>query len=243
MSCDIRVDLHIHSALSPCGDEFMTPGNIVGMAVVNGLDALAITDHNSSYNVPAALEIAKEYGIVLVPGMELETAEEIHIVCLFPEYANLQAFQEKVCGSYTPRENVIAIFGNQRIYNSRDEIVGEWEPMLLEPTGISIDDVFSLAEVCDGIAYPAHVDRDSYSVLSSFGMLPYHYPHSVVEISCECEKAKLLAQFPELKDYQLIRASDAHYHEKIQEEGALIRVNEKSPAGIIEALKNGRIIG
>ena len=243
MAYDIRVDLHIHSALSPCGDEFMTPGNIVGIAVVNGLDALAITDHNSSYNVPAALEIAKEYGIILVPGMELETAEEIHIVCLFPDYEQLQGFQKVVCDSYSPRDNVIDIFGNQRIYNKDDEIIGEWKPLLLESTGISIDDVFSLAEQYGGIAYPAHVDRDAYSVLSSFGMLPYDYPHRFVEISCQCDPAQLTEQFPELKDYKFLRASDAHYYENIQEEGALLRVEEKSPAGIIDALKNGSLIG
>lgn len=243
MSYDIRADLHIHSALSPCGDEFMTPGNIVGMAVVNGLDAVAITDHNSSYNVPAALKIAEEYGILLVPGMELETSEEIHIVCLFPEYAALKLFQKEVCKSYSPRDNIIDIFGNQRIYNSRDEITEEWRPMLLEPTGISIDRVFGLAEQLGGISYPAHVDRDSYSVLSSFGMLPYGYPHGFVEISCQCETEDLLGRFPELEHYKLLRASDAHYHEKIQEEGALLRVAEKSPAGIIDALKNSSIIG
>ena len=136
------------------------------MAVVNGLDALAITDHNSSYNIPAAMEIAAAYGIVLVPGMELETSEEIHIVCLFPDYPSLTAFQKIVCDSYSPRDNVVEIFGHQHIYNSDDEITGEWEPLLLEPTGISIDDVFRLADEVGGIAYPAHVDRDSYSVLS-----------------------------------------------------------------------------
>ena len=81
----LAVDLHMHSALSPCGDDFMTPGNIVGMAAVNELDAIAITDHNSSNNVAAAMEIGAEYGILVIPGMELETSEEIHVVALFPD--------------------------------------------------------------------------------------------------------------------------------------------------------------
>ncbi len=241
MKCRIRTDLHIHSALSPCGDEFMTPGNIVGMGVVNGLDALAVTDHNSSYNVPAAIEIAEEYGILLVPGMELETSEEIHIVCLFPGYRELEAFQGDVCRSYSPRENRTDIFGCQRIYNGRDEITGEWKPMLLQPTGISIETVFQLADGYGGIAYPAHVDRDSYSVLSSFGMLPYGYPHRFVEISCQCCPEQLRRQYPQLEAYQLLRASDAHYPDQIQEEGTVLTVQEKSAAGIIEALKNGGI--
>ena len=76
-------DLHVHSCLSPCGDEDMTPGNIAGMAVLNGLDIVALTDHNSSKNCPAFFAQAKAQGIIPVAGMELTTAEDIHMICLF----------------------------------------------------------------------------------------------------------------------------------------------------------------
>ena len=109
--------------------------------------------------------------------------------------------------------------------------------MLLAPTGVSIDDVILLAERFDGIAYPAHVDRDSYSVLTSFGTLPYEYPHGFVEISMDCNRETLIGQYPFLQDYRLIPASDAHYLEKIQERHTFIEVEERSPRGIIAALK------
>ncbi len=231
------MDLHIHSALSPCGDDFMTPGNIVGMAVVNELDAIAITDHNSSENIPAAMAIAEEYGIIVIPGMELETAEEIHVVCLFPDIEAISAFQKTILSSYTPGENRPEVFGCQQIFNGNDQIIGECPRMLLAPTGISIDDAILLADRLGGIAYPAHVDRDSYSVLTSLGALPYQYPHPFVEISMDCDRDALLGQYPILQDYCLIPASDAHYLEKIQERSTFIEVEERSPKGIIAALK------
>ena len=231
------MDLHIHSALSPCGDDFMTPGNIVGMAVVNELDAIAITDHNSSENIPAAMAIAEEYGMIVLPGMELETLEEIHVICLFPDVESIVQFQTAVLASYEPGENRPDIFGCQQIFNSNDQIVGECTRMLLAPTGVSIDDAILLADRFGGIAYPAHGDRDSCSVLTSFGALPYAYPHGFVEISMDCDREALLKQYPFLEDYRLIPASDAHYLEKIQERRTFIQVEERSPRGIIAALK------
>lgn len=232
------MDLHIHSALSPCGDDFMTPGNIVGMAVVNELDAIAITDHNSSENIPAAMAIGNEYGIIVIPGMELETVEEIHVVCLFPDLEAISVFQNTILSSYAPGTNRPDIFGCQQIFNSNDQIIGECTRMLLAPTGISIDDVIPLADRLGGIAYPAHVDRDSYSVLTSFGMLPYQYPHSFVEISMDCDRESLIEQYPFLQAYRLIPASDAHYLDKIQERRTFIEVEERSITGILEALRN-----
>ena len=81
----LSYDLHLHSCLSPCGDDDMTPANIVGMAAVMGLELIALTDHNSAKNCPAFLKMAEEYGILALPGMELTTEEEVHVVCLFSE--------------------------------------------------------------------------------------------------------------------------------------------------------------
>ena len=82
---ELYYDLHIHSCLSPCGDDDMTPANIVGMSVIKGLDVIAVTDHNSCKNCPAVLTAAEEYGILAIPGMEINTSEEVHAVCLFEE--------------------------------------------------------------------------------------------------------------------------------------------------------------
>ena len=217
----------------------MTPGNIVGMAKVNGLDVIALTDHNCIFNIPAAQKIAEEYGITVIPGMELETSEAIHIICLFPDYAAIEGFYEKVKASYTPPDNRPEIFGRQVIYNEKDEPVGEHKPLLLASTGISIDEVFGLAEEFGGIAYPAHVDRDSYSVLSVFGALPYNYSYGFVEISKDCDPEVLRKTYPELENYRFICSSDAHYLDKISDRGILtLKIDEKSPENIIKSLKN-----
>ena len=241
----ISVDLHIHSVLSPCGDVMMTPGNLVGMAKINGLEAIALTDHNAMQNISAAMKIGEAYDIVVIPGMELETAEEIHVVCLFPDTESLSAFQDVVVESYGPKipANRPEIFGKQLIYNEEDEECGALERMLLIPSGITIDDVFGIVEGLGGIAFPAHVDRDSYSVLTTLGALPYGYKNGFVEISCECSREEIVKTYPELEKYKLLPSSDAHYIDKIQEAGgAELLVEELSAKGVIDALKNSRII-
>lgn len=80
---NLAYDLHIHSCLSPCGDDDMTPANIAGMAALKGLDVVALTDHNTCRNCPAFMAAAAEYGVLAVPGMEINTSEEVHAVCLF----------------------------------------------------------------------------------------------------------------------------------------------------------------
>ena len=198
----------------------MTPGNIVGMAALNGLSAIAVTDHNASMNSEAAAILGKNYGITVVPGLELETAEQIHVVCLFPDQDGLSRFQEILLSSYGGAVplNRTDIFGRQLLFNTADEVCGELDRMLLASTGITIDDSFGLAASLGGIAYPAHVDRDSYREI-------------------------LLKNFPELENYKLLPSSDAHYIDKIQEEGgAVLEVEEPSAAGIIDALRQGRIL-
>ena len=233
-----RVDLHMHSCLSPCGDAAMTPASIAGYACLNGLDAIALTDHNISFNVPAIMACGEAYGINVVPGMELETSEEIHVVCLFPDFDSLSRFQQTVFDSYEQQPNKPAIFGDQLIMNEDDEIIGEYPHMLLSPTGISIDDVFGMVDSLGGIAYPAHVDRDSYSALTTLGDLPYGYPHSFVEISYDCDPESLVNRYPSIRDLTLIHASDAHYLHRIPEKGAELEVEENTPQGIINALKS-----
>ena len=240
----ISVDLHLHSILSPCGDDMMTPCNLVGMAKLNGLDAIAVTDHNAMENVETALKVGQAYEIVVVPGMELETSEEIHVVCLFPDIESLAKFQQIVIDSYGENmpKNRPDIFGRQAICNDDDEVISEIDRMLLAPSGISIDDSFGIVESLGGIAYPAHVDRDSYSALATLGAIPYGYKGGFVEISANCNKEELLNNYPELEKYKHLPSSDAHYIDKIQEaEGAILFVEKLSPEGVIDALKNNRI--
>ena len=108
-------DLHIHSCLSPCGDDDSTPDSILGMGELNGLDLMALTDHNTCKNCPAFFEAAEKHGILPIAGMELTTAEDIHVVCLFPNLESAMSFSDEVEKRRIKIKNRTDIFGNQLI--------------------------------------------------------------------------------------------------------------------------------
>ena len=131
-------DLHIHSCLSPCGDDDMTPGNIAGMAVLNGLQIVALTDHNTAKNCPAFFQAAKGYGLMPIAGLELTTSEDIHAVCLFRTLADALDFDRFVEERRFPIKNKPAIFGRQLLIGDDDEIVGEEEILLINAVNIYV---------------------------------------------------------------------------------------------------------
>jgi len=233
----IAVDLHIHSALSPCGEDDMTPNNIVNMAVLKELDVIAITDHNSAENVESALQCARDKDIVVIPGMEIETREEIHVVCFFPDLETVLKMQHIVYEALPDLKNREDIFGKQLIMDSNDDIKGRVDRLLLTATSLSLEDVHKTAHDLGGIMIPAHVDRDSYSVLSNLGMIPEYLDLKYLEISRTCDLIKLTEEIPELKKYRFIRSSDAHTLGDIFERESLMEVDEKSINGLLRQLR------
>ncbi len=175
-------DLHIHSCLSPCGDENMTPNNIVNMALLKGLDLIALTDHNSCKNCPAALAAAAGKPITLLPGIELTTAEEIHLLLLFPGLEKAMAFDRYVYERLLPVQNAPDIFGTQQIMDENDQPTGQEPLLLVGATSISVDDAPALAEAFGGLLLPAHIDRPSNSILSVFGDIPPQLGFTAVEV-------------------------------------------------------------
>ncbi|MBQ4150841.1 MAG: PHP domain-containing protein, partial [Clostridia bacterium] len=125
-------DLHMHSCLSPCADDDMTPVTIAGIAALNGLNIAALTDHNSCGNLPAFFAACRAYGVVPIAGLELETAESVHIVCLFEEYDKAIEFWQLVKDNYMmPFKNDVAMFGGQYYMNEDDEVTGTEEILLI----------------------------------------------------------------------------------------------------------------
>lgn len=165
-------DLHIHSCLSPCGDDDSTPNNIAGMASLCGLNIVALTDHNTCKNCPAFFAAAKKYGIIPVAGMELTTSEDIHVVCLFEELSDALAFDEYVEENRIKVKNRPEIFGNQYVLDENDETVCEVEALLINATSISIEDVCDIVARFGGVCYPAHIDRDANGIIAILGTLP-----------------------------------------------------------------------
>lgn len=212
----IYYDFHIHSCLSPCGDKDMTPNNIVNMAALLGLDAIAVSDHNSVGNVRAAMEVAKSVGITVIPGMEVQTAEEVHILTLYPSIEAAEKVAGEVYKKLPDIKNRPEIFGEQVFMDSGDNITGYEEKLLISSADMSVNELFDLVKSVGGIFIPAHVDRHSYSVLTNLGFIPDDIDIRHIEVSRMTEDVgAYLAARNELSKYKLFRNSDAHYLQDI----------------------------
>ena len=233
----VTYDLHQHSCLSPCGDEEMTPANIVGMAVVKELDVIALTDHNTCKNCPAFLKVAEAYGVVALPGMELTTTEEVHVVCLFEHLEDAMAFDAYVYEHLMDIKNEESIFGAQLIVNEDDEVIGKVDKLLINATDIDFDAVAGLMEQFHGVMIPAHLDKSTTSLLSNLGFIPPDSNFGIAEIKDLKNLHRLQEQHPYLKDCMILSDSDAHYLPDIHEPTYTMLVPELSVSGVFAALK------
>lgn len=229
-------DLHLHSCLSPCGDDDMTPANIVGMASVKGLDVIALTDHNSCKNCPAAMAHGENYGVIVIPGMELCTAEEVHVICLFPALEDALDFDGYVYEHMIPVKNNEKIFGKQQIMNGNDEVIGTVENLLINAADIPFDEVLPLVASYHGIAYPAHVDKSSTSLLSNLGFVPPDSTFTCAEVHDLKRLHRIQQEHPYFLQCNIISSSDAHYLEDIREPEYQIFPETKSVPDILRAV-------
>lgn len=226
-------DFHLHSCLSPCGDEDMTPNNIVGMAKLLGLDVIALTDHNCCKNCEATMAAGQEAGLCVVPGMELSTSEDIHVVCLFPTLENAMAFSDYVRTHTMNIQNRPEIYGRELILNCRDEIVGEENDLLLMASDIGIEAAYDLVKSYGGFCYPAHIDRDSYSITAVLGDLTPECNHGFAEISFDADVEQLKALYS-IEGVELIQSSDAHYLQNMRDAKNTIELSELTPQAVVD---------
>ncbi len=221
----LSCDLHIHSALSPCADDLMTPGNIVLMASLNKLDVIAITDHGSCKNVQSAQQIAKTLSgqgkriPLVIPGMEMECAEGFHMIALFPDIISASQFDEYYTEKRIKIPNRIDIFGKQLLFDANDVVCAEEAMLLSTSSMLSSQELVSAVLSKNGVVIPAHVDRDSYSILSSLGSIPPEFPGKILELSRNALKTDFQAKHPELTGYYMVTHSDAHTLADISDPG------------------------
>ena len=229
-------DLHLHSCLSPCGDMDMTPNNLVNMAKILGLDVIALTDHNTSLNCEAAIKVGEEVGVLVIPGMELTTSEDIHAVCLFPALEKALAFSEYVDANRIKVRNKAEIYGRQVIMNENDEEIGEIEHLLLPASFISIMDAYSKAHEFGGICYPAHIDRDSLSILSVLGEIDPYCHFKTAELADLSKLDELKKQHPILETLHIVNCSDAHYLENMRDAANTLELPELTREAVLDFL-------
>ncbi len=229
-------DLHMHSCLSPCGDMDMTPNNLVNMAKLLGLDVIALTDHNTSLNCEAAIKVGEQVGLLVIPGMELTTAEDIHAVCLFPDLDKALAFSSYVDEHRIKVRNKAEIYGRQVIMNENDEEIGEIEHLLLPASFIGISEAYRKAREFGGICYPAHIDRDSLSILSVLGEIDPYCGFRTAELADITKLPELRKQHPILDCMNIITCSDAHYLENMRDAANTLPLPELTREAVIEYL-------
>ena len=228
-------DLHMHSCLSPCGADDMTPNNLVNMAALAGLQVIAVSDHNTTKNVPAAMKVGQSVGVLVVPAMELTTKEDIHVLCLLPDLDSAEALRQYVYERLPQRKNRPKAFGNQFVMDENDEIIEEETQILKFGSSIGVYETKKLLEDFGGLAVPAHIDRASFSLIGVMGNVDTEMGFRVYETTIGCDRAALMEKYHFRGGF--ISNSDAHDLIAIQDAERTLEVEKMSPRGVIDAVR------
>jgi 3',5'-nucleoside bisphosphate phosphatase len=210
-----RAELHLHTVLSPCAEIEMLPPFIVEEALAKGIQMIAISDHNASANIIAVQKAAEGTGLVVLPGMEVQTREEVHVLCLFDHIDQINAWQEIVDRHLPKLQNDPEFFGEQLIVDETGDFIAREERLLITSTSLSIEKVFEEVNRLGGLAIPAHVDRTAFGLLANLGFVPPELPVEALEISGRLKIDEAVKRFPQLNGYPLIQSGDAHRLEEI----------------------------
>lgn len=201
-----------------------------------GLDVVALTDHNTAGNCRAFCRAAENQGLLALPGMELTTQEEVHVVCLFSDVEQAEGFSAEVYDRLPPMENDPAIFGRQLYVNEFDVLRGEEPRMLAGASTVGVYEAAALAQRWGGVAYPAHIDRPSFSLISNLGLWDPLMGFHLAELSRHGDPAEW-GKRPDLKGVPFVTSSDAHYLHEIPDAAHTIEVADKTPAAVLDALR------
>ena len=203
-------DLHVHTVLSPCAEVEMIPPLIVQTALDKQIDLIAITDHNASANVGAVQQAAQGTGLIVLPGMELQTREEVHVLCLFDTLEQLANWQSIVDAHLPHLENNIEYFGEQFVVDETGEFIRRETQLLLTSVNLSLSETVEGVSSIGGLAIPAHVDRRAFGLIANLGFVPTDVTIEAVEISRHLLPADAANKFPQLKNYPLLQGGDVH---------------------------------
>jgi len=196
----------------------MIPPLIVRQALKLGLQLIAVTDHNSAANCAAVIQAAQGTGLAVLPGMEVQTAEEIHVICLFDTVEQALTWQGTVFDHLPDQANAEDLFGAQYVVDAEGEYLRTETRLLQTATDLPLEEILRRVKALGGLAIPAHVDRPSYSLLANLGFVPAGLDAPALEIFRLTDPAAAIARWPDLAPYPLIRSGDAH------------RLNEITPA-------------
>ena len=232
----LSYDLHLHSCLSPCGSEDMTPANMASMCALAGLDVVALTDHNTARNCAAFDAAARSRGLLPLSGMELCTREEVHVVCLFETPQAAMALSDQVRTLLPPVPNHPDYFGRQILMDEGDGVLGEETALLAGAADIGIDRVAELVAGLGGVAFPAHIDRPAFSLLGVLGLWDGQLGFPLAEVSRRCPP-HFQEEHPDLAGVRLITNSDAHALDQIPDPAYFLEVDRRAPGQVLDWLR------
>jgi 3',5'-nucleoside bisphosphate phosphatase len=205
-----RAELHSHTVLSPCAEVEMIPPLIVQTVIEKGINLLAVTDHNASANVIAVQQAARDTGLIVLPGMELQTREEVHLLCLFDTLEQLEAWQTLVDDHLPPLENDIEHFGEQFVVDAEGDFIRRELRLLLTSTDLSLEEAVGAVNAIDGLAIPAHIDRKANGLLALLGFVPTQVAVNALELSRHISIDVAPLRYPQIRGYPLVQDGDAH---------------------------------
>ena len=203
-----QAELHVHTVLSPCAAVEMIPPLIVDQALARGITLLAVTDHNSSANASAVMQAARDTPLSVLPGMELQTREEVHLLCLFDTLEQLEAWQARVDELLPKIPNNIGFFGEQFVVDAEGEFIRREERLLLNSVDIELEHAAQEVTALGGLAIPAHVDRKANGLIEILGLVPPGF--EALEISRYNSPQSALQKFPQLNGHTLLQSGDVH---------------------------------
>ncbi len=210
-----RFDLHIHTALSACAENVMSPGHILSKAKNAGLDIIAITDHNASANVSVSIAFGEKLGVKVIPGIELTTLEEVHILGLFERPEELEDLQRLVDSALPPGKNITEISGHQLLFDSEDEIVDIDENIRNIGLSLSCDRIISEIKKRNGYVIPAHIHKRIYSLVSQLGFIDPNAGFDAVEVAAPIWVRDNFKIGQRIEGYPAISGSDSHFLESV----------------------------
>lgn len=206
-----RAELHVHTVLSPCAGVEMIPPLIIAEAEYRKIDLIAITDHNASANIASVMAAADGTNIYVLPGMELQTVEEVHLICLFDQLDAVTALQKVVDQQLPDLPNRPDFFGEQFVVDETGGFIRREERLLLASTSLSLDQAVRLVHKYNGLAIPAHIDRRAYGLIANLGFIPPQTPFDALEISRKLDIQDAIQTIPGSKRFPLLQSGDVHY--------------------------------
>jgi hypothetical protein len=211
----LLADLHVHTVLSACAEVEMIPPLIVSRARELGLEIVAITDHNAALNVAAVIEAAAGSGITVLPGMEVQSREEVHLICLFDRLDQVLSWQDRVFEALPELENDASFFGAQFVVDASGAYLYTEERLLAVSAALSVEQIVAGVQALGGIALAAHVDRTSFSLIANLGFVPPGLALAGLELSRGADLPRFARHVPEAVGWGSIVSGDAHRLEEM----------------------------